>query len=223
MNMNMGNWNAVVKNNGKIKWIAVDGTFPTNGEKPVFELVKIYPQGIYTTELMLSLTFGVVVDPNGTSVGKPIQIYVEYLTEEQVYETVSVWIIDKQNNFAKIADIEVVSESHDIQDSTSDNADNSFTPYLEVIKGFEFAENKLWLRVPSGGLTTKENIRVEVNKGFTGLPPFILLVYRIKPDFGKANLPDGVVLEYELSELQIQPGDELSVKNFFCITNNLLQ
>lgn len=57
------------------------------------------------------------------------------------------------------------------------------------------------LEVPSNGLTNKESFEVKIEKGFTGLPPFRLEIYRIKPDFGKALLTEGIVLEYSSEEL----------------------
>ena len=56
------------------------------------------------------------------------------------------------------------------------------------------------LEVPSNGLTNKENFKVNIDKGITGLPPFRLEIYRIKPDYGKALLPEGIVSEYTSEE-----------------------
>ncbi|ODS90108.1 MAG: hypothetical protein ABS44_01740 [Chryseobacterium sp. SCN 40-13] len=78
----------------------------------------------------------------------------------------------------------------------------AFEPYLEVIKGIGITQNLLKIRVPSNGLTDKESIKPYINKGFTGLPQYILEVYRVEPDFGKVYLPEGVVLEYTPEELE---------------------
>lgn len=75
-----------------------------------------------------------------------------------------------------------------------------FQPYLEVLKGIEIHRKKIQLRVPSNGLTNKESFEVKIDKGFTGLPPFRLEIYRIKPDYGKAIFQDGIVLEYSSEE-----------------------
>lgn len=56
--------------------------------------------------------------------------------------------------------------------------------------------------MPSNGLTDKDSIQPIITKGFTGLPPYILQVYRVKPDDGKAFLPEGVVLDYTPEDLK---------------------
>ena len=56
------------------------------------------------------------------------------------------------------------------------------------------------LEVPSNGLTNKESFEVKIDKGINGLSPFRLEIYRIKPDYGKALLPEGIVSEYTSEE-----------------------
>jgi|GEM_PF-4594491 len=63
---NIGEWNAIVINEGKTPQIIVDGTFPTNGQKPGYHLTKNDPQGINATELLLTLIFGNLATPEGT-------------------------------------------------------------------------------------------------------------------------------------------------------------
>jgi hypothetical protein len=63
---NIGKWTALVKNEGKTPQITVDGTFPTNGEKPGYNLTKNAPQGVNPTELLLTLVFGNLVISEGT-------------------------------------------------------------------------------------------------------------------------------------------------------------
>lgn len=41
---NIGNWTVKVKKDGKAPQIIVTGSFPTNGEKPFYHLVKNEPQ-----------------------------------------------------------------------------------------------------------------------------------------------------------------------------------
>lgn len=65
-NQNIGKWTAIVKNEGKTPQIYVDGTFPTNGEKPGYHLTKNDPQGINSSELLLTLVFGSLATPEGT-------------------------------------------------------------------------------------------------------------------------------------------------------------
>ena len=100
-NQNIGKWTAIVKNEGKTPQIFVNGTFPTNGEKPVYELIKNEPQGINPTELLVTLIFGSLATKEGTvsfSVGKnwPMTTVEEFKT---------VLIID--DNGRTIANIDV--------------------------------------------------------------------------------------------------------------------
>ncbi|MES2727990.1 MAG: hypothetical protein V4643_12855 [Bacteroidota bacterium] len=85
---NIGKWTAIVKNEGKTAQITIDGTFPTNGEKPNYHLSKNEPQGINPTELLLTLVFGNSVTSEGT-------VYFsvhfnEAITTVEKYETVLV-------------------------------------------------------------------------------------------------------------------------------------
>jgi hypothetical protein len=65
-NQNIGKWTAIVKNEGTKPQIFVSGTFPTNGQKPGYHLIKNDPQGSNPTELLLTLIFGSLATPKGT-------------------------------------------------------------------------------------------------------------------------------------------------------------
>lgn len=99
--VNIGKWSAEVDNTGKAPLLTVNGIFPTNGEKPLFHLRKNEPQGFIPTQLLLTLVFGSLADPNG-----PVDVIVRY---SQVLATVndytSVLVLD--GNGRTIASVEV--------------------------------------------------------------------------------------------------------------------
>jgi hypothetical protein len=99
---NIGKWTSIVKNEGKTPQITVDGTFPTNGQKPSYRLIKNTPQGIITTELLLTLVFGNLATSEGT-VSFSVH-YNEAITTIEQYKTVLV--VD--DNGRTIANINVV-------------------------------------------------------------------------------------------------------------------
>jgi hypothetical protein len=99
---NIGKWTAIVINEGKTPQIIVDGTFPTNGQKPGYHLIKNDPQGINPTELLLTLVFGYLVVSDGT-VSFSVN-YKEPIVTVEEFKTVH--IID--HNDRSIANINVV-------------------------------------------------------------------------------------------------------------------
>jgi hypothetical protein len=58
----------------------------------------------------------------------------------------------------------------------------SLLPIEEVLYGVELTPEKLIITVATGGCTGEDSFHVEVNKGYTGLPPYFVTVYRIVPD-----------------------------------------
>jgi hypothetical protein len=85
---NIGDWTATIDTSGTKAQIVVDGTFPTNAERPVFTLEKAVPQGFNPAELILILKFGELVDPSGN--GKGTARYSDILDDERLYSTVLV-------------------------------------------------------------------------------------------------------------------------------------
>lgn len=98
---NIGNWTAKIKNEGKTPSLIVEGTFPTNGERPLFKLEKSDPQGIIKGELLLTLLFGELADSQGEF--SATVSYPEVVVNEDQYQTVL--IVDPNNR--KIAKIKV--------------------------------------------------------------------------------------------------------------------
>ena len=104
-------------------------------------------------------------------------------------------------------------EQKAVKEEKIENEETIFTPQLENLMGIEILDQKLKIRVYSGGCTSKDSFRINVIKGFTGIPPYIVEIYRIIPDYCKAYLPDGVVLEYDLQELGIEPFATFNLQN----------
>lgn len=92
-------------------------------------------------------------------------------------------------------------------------SDAGFTPHLETLMAVQIEDGKLKLRVPTGGCTSKESFWINVIKGFTGHPPYILEVHRIVPDFCKGYFPEGILIEYDLEELGIEPLASFALQN----------
>jgi len=189
-NQNIGNWSAAVDNTGKTPQIVINGTFPTFGQKPLYHLEKKDPPGIVDTELVLTLIFGTLANTEGSVFFSVERSYPIEHTDK--YKTVLV--VDQ--NERTIANITVTAVNDKIVGESVD-----LQPYLEVIKGIEIFRNSLKIRVPSNGLTSKESFKINIIKGFTGQPPFLLEIIRTQPDYGKAFLPEGIVIEYSPEEL----------------------
>lgn len=99
--LNIGKWTAFVKKENQSLQIVVEGTFPTNGEKPLYELTKNTPQGANPTELVLTLNFGYLVNKDGAVFFSAN--YKEAIKTVETYKTVLVL----DDNGRKIANINV--------------------------------------------------------------------------------------------------------------------
>ncbi|NEM97184.1 hypothetical protein [Pontibacter burrus] len=86
--VNIGTWSAKTLSDEKGFSLRVEGEFPTNGEKPLFELTKEYPQGPNETELILTLSFFHCIDPNGKEFGHASDKFP--LEREDQYKTVMI-------------------------------------------------------------------------------------------------------------------------------------
>ena len=85
---NIGEWKAIIISEGKTPQIIVDGTFPTNGQKPGYHLIKTDHQGINPTELLLTLIFGNLATSEGM-VSFSVH-YKEAITTVEEFKTVLV-------------------------------------------------------------------------------------------------------------------------------------
>jgi len=126
---NIGTWSAEVDNSGKTPFIKVNGTFPTNGEKPVFHLRRNEPQGINNSELLLTLVFGNLADTSGAI--DVTVAYSEFFMTTDKYKTVT--IVDEDSR--TIASINVLSRQYLNIGQWSAEIDNSGKTPLLFING----------------------------------------------------------------------------------------
>jgi len=106
-----------------------------------------------------------------------------------------------------------MEQQNGVEDKVELDKPKTFQPKLEVLRGITITNKELKIRVNSGGCTNEDSFQINVIKGFTGIPPYILEVYRIHPDYCQMYLPDGVELSYNLKELGIEPHATLNLQN----------
>lgn len=147
------------------------------------------------------MVFGFLVVENGSS--STSASYTELINTDEKYK--NVLILDDSEEPRTLANISIINNQH--------IDDEKYLPQLEVLMGFEITDAKLKIRTYTGGCTSKESFKIEIIKGFTGMPPYIIEIYRIKPDYCKGLFREGVLLEYEFSELGIKPSDIFSLVN----------
>lgn len=104
--------------------------------------------------------------------------------------------------------VQTIANRKSLEDETE-----YFQPQLEVLMGVEITNDKLKIRVSSGGCTKKDSFIINVIKGFTGIPPYLIEIYRILPDSCDGYMPEGDLLEYNLSELGIEPFATFRLEN----------
>ncbi|WP_312190342.1 hypothetical protein [Sphingobacterium sp.] len=197
---NIGVWSARVDRSGKASQLIVSGTFPTKGEKIEFKLAEIFPLSFNERILRLVIINGHVIDENGTFEARLSEEFKKNLGYQE-YDSVSI-NINNEEDLLEIASIVVEPlEDNALVKSNHINEDELFLPYREILNGIEISRDLMKIKVPSRGLTDKRSFEINIIKGITGIPPYILEVVRVKSDLGKAYLPDGVILEYTASEL----------------------
>lgn len=84
----------------------------------------------------------------------------------------------------------------------------------EEIVGITFTSDDVELVVISTGCTTEKDFEIDVNKGFTGQPPYLLTVYRINPDNCRM-IQHSVTLKFSRASLGLEDDFTLTVTNKF--------
>lgn len=84
----------------------------------------------------------------------------------------------------------------------------------EEIVGINFTSDDVELVVISTGCTTEKDFEIDVNKGFTGQPPYLLTVYRTIPDTCRM-IPHPVTLKFSRASLGLEDDFTLTVTNKF--------
>ncbi|EAT59265.1 hypothetical protein CferDRAFT_1272 [Chlorobium ferrooxidans DSM 13031] len=92
----------------------------------------------------------------------------------------------------------------------------------EVLLGLNQTPKTIDIRVATGGCTQKEDFKIDVKKGLTEKSPYSITIYRIKNDYCKAYLPEGVLLSFTKEELGINGLTEFIVTNRFGNTSQHL-
>ena len=90
----------------------------------------------------------------------------------------------------------------------------------EVLLGIDIQPNSLELHVASGGCTSAGDFNIEVNKGITGKSPYMVTVFRVKPDNCKAMLLDGVKVSFDRESLELEGLLEFTITNKLGNTSN---
>lgn len=188
----------LLKSNPPQLLITANGTVSTTGwENPELLILKIAPiNGIYQFDFYAAPPTGIV-----PQILMPISA--SHVLEEIPKDFKGVQINTSSNS---------IEQKLGVEEKNEKSASN-FTPQLEKLMGIEIEGGKLKIRVATGGCTTKESFQINVIKGFTGIPPYIVEIYRIIPDYCDAFFPEGIVLEYDLKEVNIEPFASFTLEN----------
>lgn len=93
-------------------------------------------------------------------------------------------------------------------------------PTEEVLLGIDILPNSLEIHVKSGGCTSSDSFEVDVNKGVTGNPPYMVTIKRIKADNCKMLVLDGVKVNFDRKMLGLDGLVEFSITNTIGNTSN---
>lgn len=83
---------------------------------------------------------------------------------------------------------------------------------IEVLHGIRINDESIDIFVTSNGCTSKDNIRIEVDKGFTGMTPVSLTVVRSEPDTCKM-MSHVAQLTFTKAELGIEGRFDFTLTN----------
>ncbi len=89
----------------------------------------------------------------------------------------------------------------------------------EVLMGVNITDREIELHVASGGCTNRNSFSIEIDKEGAGKLPYVLRVYRVKPDDCEAFLPGGVIVSFSKDELGLSEIFEMSLTNKLGITS----
>jgi hypothetical protein len=84
---------------------------------------------------------------------------------------------------------------------------------LETLIAFRAEHAALIFRVATGGCTTADDFRVDVELVESG--PVAISLHRLRADTCKAFIPEGVEIRFERAELGIPAGRPLVIRNPF--------
>lgn len=108
--------------------------------------------------------------------------------------------------------VDALPPEREVPDSPPEDVPVEQVPVEEVLHGIELTDQKLIITVATGGCTKKDDFHVEVNKGFTRLPPYLVTVYRIKSDDCRGNF-EPIRISFSLKELGLEGNVDFRVLN----------
>ena len=85
-------------------------------------------------------------------------------------------------------------------------------PVEEILYGVAFNGDAIELIVMTTGYTSADDFELRLDKGFTGHPPYLLTVYRIRPDHGKM-MPRPLTLTFSRQALGAERDAAITVTN----------
>ncbi|MCI5150034.1 MAG: hypothetical protein D3916_11715 [Candidatus Electrothrix sp. MAN1_4] len=103
-------------------------------------------------------------------------------------------------------------QKRDVVDSPPEDVPVEQVPTEEVLHGIELTDQKLIITVATGGCTEEDSFHIEVNKGYTGLPPYLVTVYRIKSDDCRGNF-EPIRISFSRKELGLEGNVDFRILN----------
>ncbi len=169
----------------------------TNGQLIPYVYVKPPEDGIYE--------FDFVADPPKDYALQVISpITASYIMEQIPDELKGVRVYSSTNN---------IEEKLEDDTKSVDLSGGEETGVLEVLKGISLTADSLIFRVATGGCTEKDHFKVNVDKGITGQPPYLVSIYRMVPDSCEGHFPEGVEIEVSREEYEIGHGAAFTLVN----------
>ena len=115
--------------------------------------------------------------------------------------------------------IDTLPPEGDVIDGSSEDLPVEQVPVEEVLYGVELTPESLIITVATGGCTEEDSFHIDVNKGYTGLPPYLVTVYRVKPDDCHGNF-EPIRIAFSRKDLGLEGLVEFRVLNRIGNTSN---
>ena len=96
------------------------------------------------------------------------------------------------------------------EDAADDSA--AKTAVEEVLYGIDLTSESLIITVATGGCTEKGSFHVDVDKGYTGRPPYLVTVYRVKSDDCEGDF-EPIRISFSRRELGLEGAVDFRVLN----------
>lgn len=90
----------------------------------------------------------------------------------------------------------------------------SNVPRAETIYAISFANNAVQIQVESNGCTSKESFNIQKKIDPSDQLARILIIRNL-PDWCRAYLPEGVIIEFSKEDLGLAPNEQIRIENPF--------